>query len=163
MRRSWKGSRDSIFLLMSVLIELSSPSLPAFGSEYLYFDKSTIFSHTLLLLATHKMEVSGFDAILLHCGTIIILIPTVAWLVQCLLNLASVFDLGVDSPRGDVSSIHMEFEEEQVIRRGRITLDDIADPKLCTLQNERQRITTEQEDKADTNLVQKVYTPTPLS
>lgn len=119
---------------MSILIELSSPSLSALGSKYLDLDEPTIFRHGLLLLATHKMKVSGLDAILLHCSTIIILIPTIAWLVQCLLNLASIFDMGIDSPRRDVPSVHVELEK-QVIRRGWVLFDNVVDPELCTLRN----------------------------
>ena len=90
---------------MSVLIKPRSPSLSALGSEYLDFNKTTVIRDRHLLLTSHEMKVPGLNACLLHDGTIVFIIPALAWLVQRLLNLTVVLDSWIDPPRGDMPPI----------------------------------------------------------
>lgn len=125
------GLRNSVFLLMSVLIQLSSSSLSALGPKDLDFDEPTVFRNRFVMLASHEMEVSGLDSLGFHGRALLFVIPTITRLVKGLFDPAPVLDLGIDAPGRDVSSIHVQLEEK-VTGRAWFLFDNIFDTKLST-------------------------------
>lgn len=112
-RRARKAEdlRNAIFLLVSVLVQLSSSSLSAPSSEDLDFDESTVLRDRLFLLVCHKVKVSGLNTVRFHGRAAIFVIPAITRLVQCLLHPALVLDSRIDAPGSDVSSVHEKLEE----------------------------------------------------
>lgn len=123
--------RNSVFLLMPVLIQLSSSSLSAPGPKDLDFDEPTVFRNRFLRLASHEMEVSGLDSLGFNGRALLFVIPTITRLVQGLLDPAPVLDLRIDAPGRDVSSIHVQFEEK-VTGRAWFLFDNIFYTELGT-------------------------------
>jgi len=77
------------------------------------------------------VEVPCFDAVSLEEKAVLFVVPAIAWLIESSADTPGCGGSRIDTPSGDVTTVHEQLEE-QVARRGRLTDYGVLDPELSS-------------------------------